>query len=97
MICVLEQKYLNIHVRVHGSMATKTLTIMDDVYDKLKTLKRPEESFSDELRRLVPSKGSLLDVVGLWKDVDEAEANRMKREIKKARKLGYKRLLEKIK
>ncbi|WP_135829483.1 antitoxin VapB family protein [Halorussus halobius] len=33
-------------------MATKTLTIREDVYDRLKSMKREEESFSDLLERL---------------------------------------------
>ena len=31
----------------------KTITISDDVYEKLKRMKRPGESFSDLLRRLL--------------------------------------------
>ena len=33
-------------------MVTKTISITEDVYDDLVRVKRPEESFSDELRRL---------------------------------------------
>ncbi len=95
-MCVLEQKYLNIHVRVHVSMATKTLTIMDDVYERLKTLKRPEESFSEELRRILVPKAKLSDFIGAWKDVDDAEAKRMKSVIKEMRREGYKSLMRKI-
>ncbi len=31
----------------------KTITISDDVYEKLKALKKPGESFSDVLRRIL--------------------------------------------
>lgn len=33
-------------------MATKTLTIREEVYDRLKSMKRDDESFSDLLERL---------------------------------------------
>ena len=78
-------------------MATKTLTIMDDVYDQLKTLKRPNESFSEELRRLVVPKTKLFDFFGAWKDVDETEAKCMKKMIKEMRKEAHKSLMRKLK
>ena len=78
-------------------MATKTLTIMEDVYEKLIMLKRPDESFSEELRRLVVPKTKLSDFVGAWKDVDEAETRRMKKMIKEMREEAHKSLMRKIK
>ena len=78
-------------------MATKTLTIMEDVYESLKTLKMPEESFSEELRRIVVPKAKLFDFFGAWKDVDEAEAKRMKKMIKEMRKEAHKSLMRKLK
>ncbi|HLD04926.1 MAG TPA: antitoxin VapB family protein [Candidatus Nanoarchaeia archaeon] len=77
-------------------MTTKTLTIMEDVYEKLVTLKKPNESFSEEIRRLVAQKIKIFDFFGAWKDVDEAEAKRMKKMIKEMRKEGYKSLMRKL-
>lgn len=67
-------------------MGTKTIAIMDDVYDLLKIRKLPDESFSDELRRLVKGKGSIMDLAGAWKDISEEDANKMKRAITEMRK-----------
>jgi predicted CopG family antitoxin len=37
-------------------MATKTITIMDDAYDLLHRNKLEDESFSDEIRRVLSNK-----------------------------------------
>lgn len=51
---------------------TKTITIADDVYEALKSLKEPGESFSDVARRLANAekRRRLLQTAGAWKDVD---------------------------
>jgi predicted CopG family antitoxin len=69
---------------------------MEDVYESLKTLKKPDESFSEELRRLVIPKARLSDFVGAWKDVDETEAKRMKKMIKEMREEAHKSLMRKL-
>lgn len=71
-------------------MGTKTISIMEDVYDRLKTLKNPEESFSDQIRRLTEEKGNLLQFAGVWKDIPHEEIKEMKKVIEKMR--GGKRL-----
>lgn len=44
----------------HSCMATKTISIELDVYERLKALKRaPSESFSQVLRRSLPQQASL--------------------------------------
>lgn len=45
-------------------MGTRTIAVSDDVYNQLRALKRPEESFSDLLKRLT-GKPSLLQLVGV--------------------------------
>jgi len=66
-------------------MATKNISITEDVYDELSKLKGPEESFSDELRRLTKGKGKISECAGLWSkwmtkdDIDEIEANIVER------------------
>lgn len=45
-------------------MATKTLTITESAYDRLKRLKREGESFSELIERIVPQ-ASIDDLVGI--------------------------------
>lgn len=66
-------------------MGTKTISITDEVYERLKALKGPSESFSDELRRLT-SRRSIWDFAGAWNLVSDAEAKKIKGNIKALRK-----------
>ena len=59
---------------------------MDDAYAILKAHKAPGESFSDEIRRLVQEKGSILDLAGAWKNITDEEAEKMKKAIREMRK-----------
>ena len=58
-------------------MGTKTISIREDVYDMLKSLKRDQESFSDVISKLTKKKGSDIgDYFGTLKDskiLDEIE------------------------
>jgi predicted CopG family antitoxin len=67
-------------------MATKNISIMDDVYDLLKSMKRSEESFSEEIRRLIKPKGSILDLAGSWSDMSDEEADKIKENVENLRK-----------
>ena len=77
-------------------MGTKTITIMDDVYELLARNKRKDESFSDELRRIVPKKGNIMECAGLWADMGDKEAEDMKKAIKQLRRDSTKSLLRRI-
>lgn len=66
-------------------MTTKTIAILEDVYDLLKSLQQPDESFSEEIRRLISDRGKISKFAGAWKDVDDARAKEMLDAIKKAR------------
>lgn len=59
---------------------------MDGVYERLVALKRPQESFSDELRRLTETKGSIMEFAGIWKDMSDEDAQEMKETIRKSKK-----------
>lgn len=51
-------------------MTTKTITIMEDAYELLKKSKKPDESFSDVIRREFSSKKKMTDFFGEWRDFD---------------------------
>jgi len=78
-------------------MGTKTITIMDDVYELLARNKRKDESFSEELRRIVPKKGSIMECAGLWADMSDKESEDMKKTIDDFGKRFTKSLLKRTK
>ncbi len=52
-------------------MVTKTITITEDAYKKLKVEKLEGESFSEVITRLTDrSKKDLIEFAGAWKDFD---------------------------
>lgn len=77
-------------------MGTKTISIMDDVYGLLVRNKKPNESFSEELRRLVPKKGDIMECAGLWANINDKESEDTKKFIKKFRKDSTKSLFRRI-
>ncbi len=73
-------------------MATKTLSIMDDVYERMVRLKKKDESFSELLRRELPEKkGSILDCVGLLANWPEENWRKMEKTLTDARRETNKR------
>jgi predicted CopG family antitoxin len=58
-------------------MGTKTISISDEAYSKLKALKRGKESFTDAILRLTGRK-SLSEITGF---LSEKEAEEMRRVI----------------
>ncbi len=61
----------------------RNIAVADDVYEKLKKLKRKNESFSDVIRRLLPPQGRLSQLAGTktftkeeWQQVSEVFANK---------------------
>lgn len=69
-------------------MATKTLTITEDAYDRLNTLKEETESFSEVIRRIT-CKVKLSDFAGL---LTAEEARNAKERIRKMRKASSERM-----
>ena len=68
-------------------MVTKTISITEDVYDDLVRVKRPEESFSDELRRLAKRGGRISECAGLWsKWMSKGEMDSIEKSIDERRK-----------
>jgi predicted CopG family antitoxin len=68
-------------------MASKTITITEDVYKILKELKGPDESFSELLLRLANQvNGQKLEkFFGAW-DIDDEEITTINQQIESARK-----------
>lgn len=70
----------------HMFMATKTITITEYAYELLARVKFNNESFSDEIQRILQKKSSIMDLAGAWSNMEEKEADKMKEEITVARK-----------
>jgi len=80
-------------------MASKTLSVTEDVYYLLAREKFKDESFSEVIKRLVKSRGKLIDCAGLWKNLTDDDIQEIKNQIKKLRessKLSLKRRIGKI-
>ena len=75
-------------------MGTKTISIMEDVYEILVRNKKPNESFSEEIRRLVPKKGNIMECAGLWANMGDKEVEDMKKNIEDFGKKFTKSLLK---
>ena len=55
-------------------MGTKTISIREDVYETLKSMKREDESISDAVERLIKKKeANLEDFFGVLKDSEVLE------------------------
>lgn len=70
----------HMHMNTQDNMA-KNVALADDVYEILQKEKREGESFSDVIRRWHRSKGSLMDLFGIWGDIPEEEFRRMEEAI----------------
>ena len=78
-------------------MGTKTITIMDDAYNLLKSRKLKNESFSEVLRReLKKSKKPLTDFAGAWNFLSEKDIEEIKEAIRKSREDSWRFRREKL-
>ncbi len=68
-------------------MATKTISITEEAYDRLIAKKHEKESFSEVINRIT-NKVSLLDFAGI---LTKNESNRLTKSINEARNLSKKR------
>lgn len=50
-------------------MTSTTIRLDESVYERLKAAKRPDETFSEAVDRLLSGR-SLLDLVGLWSEAE---------------------------
>ena len=52
---------------------TKTISLSDEAYKLLKSIKRNNESFSDVIKRLVGKKGKLVEVPDLYPELSDVQ------------------------
>ncbi|MCD6357192.1 MAG: antitoxin VapB family protein, partial [Thermoproteales archaeon] len=62
----------------------KRITISLKAYEALLREKRPGESFSDVILRLVERCGDLMDLAGAWRDVGDEEAEELLKSLREA-------------
>lgn len=61
---------------------TKTISLSDDAYNLLKRIKRKNESFSDVIKRIIGSKGNLMEIIDLYPELEgESELKTIVEEI----------------
>lgn len=63
-------------------MATKTITITNEAYERLSAFKESKESFSDVIKKIT-GKYSLLDLVGVLTSEEANELEKYKKEMTK--------------
>lgn len=96
----IEEKGLNIkYTYIHrlsnrcSKMPTRTISITEEAYERLKVMKEKNESFTDVINR-VTGKRSLLELAGI---LSEEDVDKMEEFIKKSRLASRKRMDEIIK
>ncbi|MEB3779523.1 MAG: antitoxin VapB family protein [Desulfurococcales archaeon] len=65
-------------------MGVKTITISLEAYEALLRIKKPGESFSDVILRLVRKHRSITELASAWHDVSDEEIQEILREIEEA-------------
>ena len=75
-------------------MVTKTITVTKDAYERLKVLKRPEESFSEEIKRITSGGQDIMRFAGILSDLSDKDIEEMKQSIRELRKRSVNRLRE---
>jgi predicted CopG family antitoxin len=64
-------------------MGFKTLTISDEAYRKLRTMKGKSESFTQVILRLSEGRRNILRHAGGWKDMTDKEADNLNETLRK--------------
>ena len=77
-------------------MPTRTISITEEAYERLRTQKAPKESFTDVINRIT-GKRSIMELAGI---LSKEDAEKMEEHIKKSRlesEKHMKRVIEKLK
>jgi len=69
------------------NLASKTISVSEDVYNLLRRNKLRGESFSSAIRRLAKGR-RISDCAGLWSDLPDAEVEEIKAGILEAKQLA---------
>ena len=77
-------------------MASKTLSVTENVYHLLAREKFNGESFSEVIKRLVKTRGKVSDCAGLWKDLSDEDLKEIKEQIKELRRTSKSNLKQRI-
>ena len=78
-------------------MVTKTISIMDDVYDILLNKKRENESFSEVIRRISGRKKDIMRFAGSWSFMSNKDAEVIEKNITLMKNKSTEDLLGKLK
>ncbi len=68
-------------------MGSKTISLSDDAYRILRLAKRPAESFSEVVARVLKKK-PLSSFAGAWSNLDDEKIDEIKRVIKREREIS---------
>ena len=78
----------------HTFMVTKTITVTKDAYEQLKALKKPDESFSEEIKRITGGKQDIMRFAGALSFLSDEEVEDIKASIRRVREYSSKRFRE---
>jgi len=70
---VKTETFKSMYAYTDTHMTTKTISIMDDVYETLVQNKRKNESFSEVIRRIMAKDNDITPFFGLWGDFSVEE------------------------
>lgn len=76
------------HTHTYTDMATKTISITEEAYERLKTKKKGNESFSEVITRIT-NKKSILELAGL---LTQEQADHLEKSIAASRERSRKRM-----
>ena len=77
-------------------MATKTISITEEAYERLRTNKMENESFTDVINRIT-NKRSIMELAGILTNKEADELKKNISEIRAASKARMEKIIEKLK